>query len=304
MNNLNSISIIIPTYNYGHLIRRTLDSVIHQIHSRDEIIVVDDGSTDNTEDVLLNFLEQNPNQNIKILKKTNGGVASARNLGIREASGKFLVFLDADDAYQSNALKILRETLKQNPNSEVIIGGHISCGESQSGSKTYSISRLSRSRKQRLKDLLINKTIRVGNLGACLIKKSVFRRGLFPEGFRVAEDLPIFAQIITATNVTLTSYPLVKIYKHSDSLRHQHDLNKQCGTEIVDEIFSTNRLDQQFCSLKRQFLSQRYLSLFRSAYRHKEWPDARAYYANALKLRPSNVFKLSYTKKAFSLLYK
>lgn len=304
MNSQHSISIIIPTYNYGHLIQRTLDSVIPQLGGRDEVIIVDDGSTDNTQDVLAQVVKQNPNKNIRVFNKKNGGVASARNLGISNSTGKYLVFLDADDIYQRDALKTLKQSIKANPKSEVVLGGHISHSDSQSKSKTYIVDNLSPSKKQRLKDLLINKTIRIGNLGACLIEKSVFNRGVFPENFRVGEDLPIFAQIITASHITLTDYPLVMIHKHEDSLRHQHAFNKRSGTEIVEEIFSTNRLEQEFFSLKSHFLSQRYLSLFRTAYRHMEWADARGYYANALKLRPINVFKLTYTKKAFSLLFK
>jgi glycosyltransferase involved in cell wall biosynthesis len=304
MNSQYSISVIIPTYNYGHLIQRTLDSVIPQLGDNDEVIVVDDGSTDNTQDVLAQALVQNPDKNIRVLSKQNGGVASARNLGIRKATGRYLVFLDADDIYQRDALKTLKQTIKASPESEVVLGGHISHNESQSKSKTYAIANLSPSKKQRLKDLLIHKTIRIGNLGACLIDKSVFKRGVFPEKFRVGEDLPIFAQLMTATHIALTDYPLVKIFKHAESLRHQHAFNKQSGTEIVEEIFSQNRLGQEFSSLKSLFLSQRYLSLFRSAYRHMDWADAREYYAKAIKQRPINIFKLSYTKKAVGLLLK
>ena len=86
-------SIIIPTYNRSHLIKRAIDSVLSQDFRNYELIVVDDGSTDDTHAVI----EENYGQKIKYTYQENKGVCAARNHGAKLARGKFLIFLDSDD---------------------------------------------------------------------------------------------------------------------------------------------------------------------------------------------------------------
>ncbi len=99
MNNL--ISIIIPTHNRAHLISRAIQSVIEQTYTNWELIIVDDGSTDNTENVLQPFLKDD---RIKYVKKENSGAAHSRNVGVEKASGDWITFLDSDDEVNLNWL--------------------------------------------------------------------------------------------------------------------------------------------------------------------------------------------------------
>lgn len=94
-----TISTIIPTYNRGNLIASTIESVLKQSYKSHEIIVVDDGSTDNTLDVLKQYGNE-----IKIIQKENGGSASARNLGIEHSSGDYIAYLDSDDTWHPDKL--------------------------------------------------------------------------------------------------------------------------------------------------------------------------------------------------------
>jgi len=97
------LSIIIPTYNVEKYIKRTLESLVLQ-NSRDyEIIIVDDGSQDNTLGIVYDILKEQNTLNYKIIKKKNGGVSSARNRGLEVSSGKYVMFLDGDD-FVSNEL--------------------------------------------------------------------------------------------------------------------------------------------------------------------------------------------------------
>jgi glycosyltransferase involved in cell wall biosynthesis len=89
------VSVIIPTYNYGKYIKKAIDSVLAQTYRDFEIIVVDDGSTDNTRQIVNNI----KSKKIRYLYKENGGPGSARNYALREASGDLLAFLDADDFF-------------------------------------------------------------------------------------------------------------------------------------------------------------------------------------------------------------
>jgi len=103
------VSVIVPTYNSGKYIKETLESVFSQTYSNIEVIVVDDGSADDTKEVLEPYMRQ-----IKYIHKGNGGPASARNRGIREASGEFIAFLDADDLWLPGKLRTQVNFFNQN----------------------------------------------------------------------------------------------------------------------------------------------------------------------------------------------
>lgn len=103
MANNKTVSVIIPVYNNQNYIKASVNSLLNQSYKNIEIIVVNDGSTDNTQKVL----EENYSNvsTVKIINKENGGVSSARNRGIAEATGELIAFLDADDEYLPNAIE-------------------------------------------------------------------------------------------------------------------------------------------------------------------------------------------------------
>ena len=90
------LSIIIPAYNAAKYIRSTIDCALAQSLSENEVIVVDDGSTDDTIDILESYGDE-----IRVIRQENRGVSAARNRGIGEARGQWLAFLDADDLWLS-----------------------------------------------------------------------------------------------------------------------------------------------------------------------------------------------------------
>jgi len=99
-----TVSVIIPTYNRAHLVGRSIQSVINQTYQDFEIIVVDDGSTDNTEDIIKEF--QKKDKRIKHIKHNkNKGGSAARNTGIRAARGEYIAFLDSDDEWMPTKLE-------------------------------------------------------------------------------------------------------------------------------------------------------------------------------------------------------
>jgi glycosyltransferase involved in cell wall biosynthesis len=91
---MQKVSVVIPTYNYGRFISEAIESVLRQTYPIFEIVVVDDGSTDNTEEIVAKFGDK-----VKYIKQKNGGVGLARNTGVRHSTGEFIAFLDADDIW-------------------------------------------------------------------------------------------------------------------------------------------------------------------------------------------------------------
>lgn len=108
------VSIIIPAYNYGHLIGESLASVVDQSFESWECIVVNDGSTDNTIEVVEAFIGQHPGLKIRLITIPNSGTSAAKNVGIKAANGRFIQFLDADDLLSKDKLSCHVALLKAN----------------------------------------------------------------------------------------------------------------------------------------------------------------------------------------------
>lgn len=115
MLNIDLISIIIPTYNRAHLIGETLDSILAQTYTNWECIVVDDGSTDRSDDVIGNYVKQDTRfKYFKRLSNKPKGANACRNIGLEKAEGNYIVFFDSDDLMTPNHLEIKYQGIKTN----------------------------------------------------------------------------------------------------------------------------------------------------------------------------------------------
>ena len=112
-NSLPLVSIIIPAYNTAPYIHRAIESSLRQTHNNTEVIIVDDGSSDDTLKVAQEYAAKN--ERVRVFTQENAGVSSARNHGIREAHGEYLYFLDSDDWLEDNAIATLLEAQAQYP---------------------------------------------------------------------------------------------------------------------------------------------------------------------------------------------
>ena len=106
------VSIIVPCYNVEKYLERCLDSIIQQTEDNIEIICIDDGSQDNTKNILEQY--KNNDSRIHLILTQNGGAASARNLGIKEATGEYIMFVDSDDYIDKNMVKDMYESAINN----------------------------------------------------------------------------------------------------------------------------------------------------------------------------------------------
>ncbi|MGK7876190.1 MAG: glycosyltransferase family 2 protein [Xenococcaceae cyanobacterium] len=110
INHTPKVSVIIPTYNRSHFIKDAVDSVLAQTYQDFELIVVDDGSTDGTQEVLADYRER-----LKYIYQENQGRSVARNLGAKNAKGKYIAFLDSDDMWTPMKLERQLQVLETNP---------------------------------------------------------------------------------------------------------------------------------------------------------------------------------------------
>lgn len=289
---MTTISVVIPTYNYGHYINESVDSVLGQTVLPYEIIIVDDGSTDNTEDLISK--DYNDNDKIKYIKKKNGGPASARNIGIKKALGEFVLLLDSDDKLELNAIELLTEKIEKFPRADMVIGGVFAVHPSQQ--RRYCPAPLLKETKiDNFKNFLDKRiTITHGNF---IVKKNKFDRIKYPEHLRNTEDLSVFAHLIALCDIVTVNAALVQKFHHTDSLRHNYDFVKKGGLAVVDVVFDSQLLAPEFFKYKAGFLNGRCLSIFRTLYKTGQYKEAEHYYKMAVKQSFLTLFNWKYLSK-------
>src|SRR5262245_47676437 len=113
-------SLIIPTYNYGRFLGRAIESALAQPGDDFELIVIDDGSTDDTPQVAATYSDW-----IRYVRQENSGVFLACKRGLNESRGQFLIFFDADDRLAAGALAVLRQQIDERPGLGLIAGRHV-----------------------------------------------------------------------------------------------------------------------------------------------------------------------------------
>lgn len=122
MNNNPIISIIIPVYNTGENLRTCIDSILNQTYKEFEILIINDGSTDNTKDICEEYNKQY--SAITVLNQNNLGVSAARNKGIYNSKGTYLMFVDSDDWIEERSLEVIIKSLEEY-NSDILMFGRI-----------------------------------------------------------------------------------------------------------------------------------------------------------------------------------
>lgn len=205
------VSVIIPTFNRASTIIRAVDSVLAQSYQDFELIIVDDGSTDNTKELLAQYIQENK---VIYLYQENGGVSKARNYAVSKAKGQWISFLDSDDAWLENKLELQVRYIESHPETKLIHGEEIWI---RNGKRVNPKKKHQKSGGQIFKR----------SLELCLISPSavMLRRDLFLEmdGFRedfeVCEDFDLWLKITSLYEVAFIEEPIImKFGGHEDQL--------------------------------------------------------------------------------------
>ena len=207
------VSVVIPSYNRKDFLRLALQSVISQTAKPDEIIVVDDGSTDQTVEHLSSEFPS-----VTWLLKENQGVAAARNHGIRRARGEWIALLDSDDQWDKNKLDEQIHHLKAHPDCRAC---HTQEKWIRNQNQVYPPTYLDKSHDQLFKRSLRHCLICASS---CMFHRSLFDEvGLFDEALTVCEDYDFWLRLLLHTPIDLIDRPLtVKFGGHSDQLSTSH----------------------------------------------------------------------------------
>lgn len=224
---MNLISVIIPTYNRAHLIRRAVESVLHQTYTPLEILIIDDGSTDTTAEVLKQY-PSTPEKQLKYHYQPNGGCSSARNTGIQLAIGQFITFLDSDDEWVPTALATLFQTLTSSP-ADFVYSPSIEI--LPTGRETINYPTAAEQPTQLAEKHFFHSHVRNGST---LFRRSVFDRvGLLNTTLRYNEDSDFLQRVAITCPAAYSPTPTVRVYHHATN-------KSQNRVEIFKALLKSN----------------------------------------------------------------
>ncbi len=207
------VSVIIPVYNRPEMVRRAIDSVLGQTHPPLEILLIDDGSTDATPQVLLSY-----GSKIRVARQEHKGVAAARNLGIRLCEGEWIALLDSDDAWLPNKLESAEAFHRAHPEYLIFQSQEIWIRNGK---------RVNPKKKHRKYGGWIFKQ----SLPLCIVSPSsvVFHKsvlktsGMFDESFPVCEDYDLWLRVSRTFPIGLDDRPgIIKYGGHDDQLSRRY----------------------------------------------------------------------------------
>ena len=237
------ISIIVPVYNAGQYIIPCLESLLSQTYQNIEIILVDDGSTDDSLHICQEYAAQNPC--VRVLHQENGGVSAARNAGLAYAQGEFVAFIDADDYVKPDYLAVLLEALKQH-DADMVCCNFIEILNGETvhiNTEKVVRERLVTDKKELLTDFLSRQEA----YGTCVWSKLIRRELAAKEAFKkikFGEDAEYMMRLFCrAPRVYLTLYPGYVYIRNENSATMQHNEKSvtRCKNELqMTELFIEN----------------------------------------------------------------
>tara|TARA_B100000886_G_scaffold340385_1_gene309620 strand:+ start:15223 stop:16008 length:786 start_codon:yes stop_codon:yes gene_type:complete len=187
------ISVICPTYNSSKFIQTTLESILKQIRMPDELIISDDGSTDNTLDVIEDYLRSHCKKlNYKIVKNSHKGPGAARNSGIRSSTCKWIAFLDSDDIWYPNKISHIHEIMSENEDVNFICHNeiHVSKGKNK---HAVDYSKKFKADRPLFEQLYISNLF---STSAVVCKKDLLiNHGMFDESLMSAQDYDLWLRL-------------------------------------------------------------------------------------------------------------
>ena len=292
------ISVIIPTYNCGTFIKEALDSIFTQTFTDYEVIVVDDGSTDNTREVVGHFLGK-----VRYIHQENKGVSAARNTGIKNAQGQFTAFLDADDVWLPKKLELQMKAI-----SESALIGLVACG-------LFCVNREGRrikevilkdypSKNELINSLYFDPDAFFGAGSSILVRKDCFQRlGLFDENLKADEDWDMCLRIAKSYDVRFVQLPLLEYRARDGSAVSGMNVAQFLTYELqfIDKIHQSHDLKDRFF-LKAKARSHRYLRAAGACEDLGQFEDAKKFILRAFFVYPLIFLRRSILAHFFSLM--
>ncbi len=270
------ISVIIPTYNRYEFLKRAIESVVAQTHHCDEIIIVNDGSTDNTSQIQIDA------PFIKYIYQENAGVSAARNSGIEAAKNEWIAFLDSDDVWHEDKIKEQVSFHKQHKNISISYTDEVWIRDDKE-------VKIPKKFKKVGKDAFLE-NISYCNIApsSVLVHKKLFDKyGLFDESLEVCEDYDLWLRIALVEKIALVDKKLIVKYAgHEDQLSFKHWGMDKFRVQSLEKLLFSEIIESSFYyeQIKKELL-HKYEILLKGSIKHNREKDISAYEKKVSKFR-------------------
>lgn len=280
------ISVIIPAFNASDYLNQTVKSVLSQSYRDWELIIINDGSRDNTLDIARNLVKTD--ERIKVYDKSNGGVSSARNLGIQKALGDYLAFLDADDIWEPYFLQACLEALEVNKNLGLVHSDLAIINEK--GQKTGQIKRGKSG--QLLESILAWEKHTVSPPSGILVRKNVLSEiGGFDEKISNNADQDFYIRCARKFTFGRVAEPLLQYREHQNNMHSNISVLERDSLYVFRKAAASGL----FCSeaFKRKCFANMYLILSINYIKEqRNWSRFVKYLAKAILVDPMVVKRI------------
>lgn len=264
------ISVVVPVYNVENYLEICLDSIIGQTYKNLDIILIDDGSMDKSGSICDIYAKKD--KRIRVFHKENGGLSDARNFGIKEALGKFILFIDSDDFIDKGMIKYLYNLIKRY-NSDIGICDclHYYAEEKCSFTKGTRINVFTA--QQAIEEMFYQKSFLVSACGK-IFRTDYFKNTFFPYG-KIFEDSAIMYRIFEKANYIAYSDAKLYAYVHRENSITTNNFNRSdldiLG--IVDEIMEYANIYPKLKKSARAYYITGNLRVFLNADPLEEYKD-------------------------------
>lgn len=276
------VSVVIPVYNSAATIIRAVESVLCQDESSMELIVVDDGSTDGSAELLT---ARYPQQAI-VIRQENRGAAAARNRGIAAARGEFVAFLDADDEWVAGKLRLQTERMEANPEAALCFADMSHWEHGREVNSSYIQERGLGACGGRIFDRLLRECFIF--TPTVVVRRSVFETvGTFDESLRICEDYDLWLRIAERFELVFVDAPLLKRHRTGANLTGDRLLYAQSSIALFERLLA----DQRGNRTRERIIASQLADAHRNvAYHYREAGDlhrSQMHYLNSWRLRRS-----------------
>ncbi len=278
------VSVVVPNYNYGRFLPRALESVFAQTYSDVEVLVVDDGSTDDSLEVMRRY-----DGRIRSISQPNGGVSRARNLGVRESRGELIAFLDSDDWWLEEKLAKEVALLESGGFGMVYTGlrfvsedGDVR-GEITDGLSGWVLKELA----------LLTKPGVPASGSSALIRRECFDEvGPFDPALSTSADWDLWRRIACRYAIGMVREPLTSYRLHPASMHRDVELFERDMLFAFQKMFE-DEAAREAHPFERRARARLFMTFAGSYFRIRRWDKVLEYCARSLALNPGGLFRLA-----------
>jgi glycosyltransferase involved in cell wall biosynthesis len=258
------VSVIIPTYNSARYLADAVDSVLAQTFKDFEVLVIDDGSTDETESLMRRYAPP-----VRYIRQANQGVAAARNLGIENSNGRYVAFLDADDTWFANKLERQISALEQHSEYRLCYSRFTTVTRDL---KPFPAKRID-PRGRALEDLLLRGNL-VGSICTVLCERSLFEAaGAFDGALSQCADWDMWVRLACLTEFLYLDEPLVTYRKHDSNMSSNVALLEHDSLRVLEKGFAISSLPESMVKRRRAAFARNYMVLAGNYYHARRFSD-------------------------------